>query len=75
MVRYKIIKELKEKTNFTQLVASGVVSLTIATWFQIYETYLSEIVKNENSIAVQFTADHYNVSNSQIYKIVSFMSS
>ena len=73
MNRYEMINQLKQCSNFTQLVASGIVSLSISTWLQIYETYLIELKTNEKSVAIQFTADYYNLSTRQIYKVLSFM--
>jgi len=73
MNRYEIINQLRNCTNFTQLVASGIVSISIASWLQIYETYLFELKSNDKPTSIQFTADYYNLSNSQIYKVISFM--
>ena len=72
MVRYELIKMLPE---FTKLIASGILPLSIATKLQVYETFLGELEKNEKPIAIQFTADYYNLSVSQIYKVVGFMES
>ena len=73
MNRYEIITQLKTCSNFTQLVASGIVSLSISSWLQIYETYLNELKSNDKPTSIQFTADYYNLSNRQIYKVISFM--
>jgi hypothetical protein len=73
MNRYEILQQLKTCSNFTQLVASGIVSLSVSSWLQIYETYLIELKTNEKSVAIQFTADYYNLSTRQIYKVLSFM--
>lgn len=73
MNRYEIITQLKTCSNFTQLVASGIVSISIASWLQIYETYLTELKHNDKPTSIQFTADYYNLSNRQIYKVISFM--
>ena len=75
MVRYEIITQLKECSNFTQLVASGIVPLSVSSWLQIYETYLGELKENEKSTSIQFTADYYNISIQMVYKIINFMTS
>ena len=69
MVRYNLLKDL----NLTPLVSCGIISLTIATWLQIYELYLEELKDNQKVIAIQFTADYYNISERNIYKIINFM--
>ena len=73
MTRYEILQQLKTCSNFTQLVASGIISISISGWLQIYETYLDELKAEEKPVAIQATADYYNLSNSQIYKVISFM--
>ncbi len=75
MVRYEIITQLKECSNFTQLVAYGIVPLSVSSWLQIYETYLGELKENEKSTSIQFTADYYNISIQMVYKIINFMTS
>lgn len=69
MVKYDLLKSI----DLTPLVASGIISLTIATWLQIYELYLNELKENQKVIAIQFTADYYNISERNIYKIINFM--
>ena len=73
MVRYELIKQLKQNNNFTQLVANGIVPISVSTWFEIYEVFLKECETNKKSVAVQSTADYFNFSNSYIYKIIEFM--
>jgi hypothetical protein len=69
MVRYNLLKAIE----LTPLVSCGIISLTIATWLQIYELYLDELKENQKVIAIQFTADYYNISERNIYKIINFM--
>ena len=69
MVRYELLKS----TNLTPLVATGIISINIATWLNIYETYLGEVKENEKVVAIQSTADYYNISTPTIYRIISFM--
>lgn len=71
--RYIIIQKLRANNNLSVLVASGIISLTIPTWLQIYETFLFELKQNARSISIQATADNFNVSNSQVYKIIAYM--
>lgn len=72
MVRYELIKETK---NINKLINLGIVPLSIATRMQVYETYLDNIKKMKKSQAVRFTADHYQLSDSQIYKVINYMES
>ena len=69
MVRYNLLKE----TNITPLVASGIISISVATWLTIYEFYLTELKDNQKVIAISFTSDYYNISERNMYKIISFM--
>lgn len=69
MVRYELLKSV----NLTPLVASGIVSINIATWLQIYDYYTNELKKNSKVNSIQFTADYYNISTPTIYRIISFM--
>ena len=70
MVRYELIKQQKD---FTSLVASGVIPLTISTWIKVYETFIGELKENPKPIAIQFTADYFNLTTKTVYKVVSFM--
>jgi len=69
MVRYELLKS----TNLTPLIATGIVSINIATWLQVYETYLKELKKNTKVISIQFTSDYYSLSIQTIYKVINFM--
>jgi hypothetical protein len=69
MVRYELLKS----TNLMPLVATGIVSINIATWLQIYETYLGELKENVKVVSIQSTADYYNLSIQTIYKVINFM--
>lgn len=71
--RYVLIKKMQSDNNLSNLVASGIISISIPTWLQIYETFLNEKKEYVKVVAIQNTADYYNLSNSQIYKIISFM--
>ena len=69
MVRYELLKS----TNLMPLVATGIISINIATWLQIYETYLGELKENIKVVAIQSTADYYNLSERTVYNVISFM--
>lgn len=69
MVRYELLKSV----NLTPLVASGIVSIDIATWLQIYDFYLKELQQNKKAISIQFTSEYYNISDRSIYRIINFM--
>lgn len=69
MVRYELLKA----TNITPLVASGIISINVATWINIYEYYLQELKDNQKVLAISFTSDYYKISERSIYKIISFM--
>jgi hypothetical protein len=69
MVRYELLKS----TNITPLVASGIISINVATWINIYEYYLHELKGNQKVNAIQFAADYYRISTPTIYRIISFM--
>lgn len=69
MVRYEILKGM----NITPLVASGIISINIATWLTIYDFYLNELKDNQKVIAISFTSDYYRISERNIYRIISFM--
>lgn len=69
MVRYELLKV----TNITPLVASGIISINIATWITIYEFYLNQLNTNQKVIAIQYSSEYYNVSIQTIYKIINFM--
>lgn len=70
MVRYELIKQ---QQDFNNLVKSGIIPTSIYTWLQVYETYLGETKSNEKTIAIQFTADYYNLTIQTIYRVISFM--
>lgn len=69
MVRYELLKSV----NLTSLVASGIVGINIATWLQVYETYLKEMTENIKVVSIQSTADYYSISTPTIYRIINFM--
>jgi hypothetical protein len=71
--RYQIIKNIQKDNKFSELVACGIISISIPTWLQFYETFLDEKKTNDKSVAIQSTSDIYGISNSQMYKIIAFM--
>lgn len=72
MKRYELFKELP---NFTKLIASGIVPISMSVKLQVYEKYLEIAKTKKKSIAIKDTADYFDLSDSQIYKVVSFMES
>lgn len=73
--RYELIKAVKEQNLFNQMVYSGVISLNIATWFDVYERYLFLFTTNNKSNAVLHTADYFNLTDRTVYRIISYMES
>lgn len=72
MERHQLLKQLP---NFTKLIASGIVPLSMSVRLQVYEKYLELLRTNKKAQAIKDTADYFNLSDSQIYKVVSFMES
>lgn len=68
--RYELIKEL---TNLTKLVASGIVPLGVSVKLQIYENYLDELKKNKKPVAITFTADKFGICENYVYRVINFM--
>lgn len=74
MVRYELLKNLTGCVSLTKLTASGIISLSISTKLQVYETYLSELQTEKNKqVAIQSTADYYGFSIKHIYSVINFM--
>jgi hypothetical protein len=81
MTRYELIRKCKEESDFTGLIASGLISITIAAWFDIYEVFLLELSKKENRtkkeryLSVTHTCEYYNnrISERNVYRIIKFM--
>jgi len=71
--RYELLAETKEKNVFNQLVYSGIISFTIATWFDIYERYLFETKSNKKSASILATSDYFGVSERNVYRIIDYM--
>ena len=79
MNRYELILKCKKDNSFTNLVASGLISITVASWFDIYENFLREVKesrdksKKQRYVCVTNTVDMFKISERQVYKIISFM--
>jgi hypothetical protein len=73
--RYELLKQCKETGLFNKLVFCGIISLPIATWFDIYEKYIFYFKNNNKTKSVNYTADYFNVNERTIYRIISFMES
>lgn len=70
--RYQLMSELRSHNLLKELVARGVVNFTVVNWLEIYDHYLSECKENQKPIAIQFTADFWNVSERNLYRIISY---
>lgn len=66
--RYEFILKLKKQGVFVDLIASGLMSINVAGWFDIYELYL----KYKNVKEVADILDN-KVSDRQVYRIIKFM--
>ena len=76
LTRYEFIKKLKTENVYTDLIASGLMSINVAMWFDVYEIFLSEVsVIKEKYSSVTATSDILNneISERQIYRIIKFM--
>lgn len=71
--RYDLLLKLQAEGCLTSLVASGIIPVSVATWYEIYKHYLSELIENQKVLAIQFTADQYEISESNLYRIIRFM--
>lgn len=72
MVRYEILK----KTDLLPLVATGIVSIDIANWLDIYEWYLKNQYGGcKKPQAIKNTADYWDISDRTLYRIINFMES
>ena len=71
--RYLLLKDIKNKLNFTALVSSGIVPINISNKLTIYEKYLNQLTENDKSTSIQYVADFYNISNRNVYRIIEFM--
>ncbi len=76
LTRYEFIKKLKTENVYTDLIASGLMSINVAMWFDVYEIFLSEVsVIKEKYPSVTATSDKLKneISERQIYRIIKFM--
>lgn len=71
--RYEVIKKLKQDGLFTKLVASGIISIDLATRLSIYEEYLKLRVDNKKPVAIKMTSELMRVSSSNLYLIIRYM--
>lgn len=66
--RYEFILKLKKQGVFVDLIASGLMSVSVAGWFDIYELYL----KYKNAKEVADILDN-KISDRHVYRIIKFM--
>ena len=55
------------------LIKSGLIPVHLLGWKTIYELYLEEIKFNNKSMTYFLVSDEYNLSESQVRRIVKFM--
>lgn len=71
MNRYQLLKQIP---NTAQLIASGILPISMSVRLQVYERYLDlKRIEKKNSQAIQKTADYFDLSDVQVYKVVAFM--
>lgn len=71
--RLELLQRLQNEGLFAPLVAVGIVSISIATWLDIYSHYQKECEENQKTIAVQFTADYWKISERNLFRIIKFL--
>lgn len=71
--RQEMLLSLKQQGVFAELVAAGLIKLHVANWLDIYNHYIEECQSNQKTIANQFTADHWGVSERNLYRIIEYM--
>jgi hypothetical protein len=71
--RYELLVEAKEKNVFNQLVYAGIISFTIANWIDIYEVYVLKSKKNSKTVSILETAEYFNTSERNLYRIIQYM--
>lgn len=73
--RYELLKKVKKENLFNQMVYSGIISLNIATWYDVYEKYIFFTGKNNKSKSILKTADYFNIAERTVYRIITYMES
>ncbi len=79
MTRYELILKCKKENIFTNLVGSGIISITTASWFDVYENFLKQVEeskdksKKQRYVCVTNVVEVFKISERQVYKIISFM--
>lgn len=71
--RYQILTEIKEKKLFNQLVYSGIISFTIAIWYDIFEMYQNNKKTLSKSDSILETSNYFDTSERNIYRIINYM--
>lgn len=73
--RYELLKQCKENELFNKLVFCGIISLAIATWYEVYQKYLFLFKTNGKTKSVNLTADYFNLNERTVYRVITFMES
>jgi hypothetical protein len=66
------MSELRSHDLLKELVALGVIGITVVNWLDIYDHFISECKDNQKAIAIQFTADYWSISERNLYRIISY---
>jgi hypothetical protein len=75
MTNYEFLKS-KDNLELWEFAKRGILPIDIMTKITIYEFYLNEQkTQMSNKVAVQSTADKYNLHFGTIYRIINFMKS
>lgn len=67
---YNLLQELENANLLTKCVKGGVIPMNLTAQKKIYEYYLQEKAKYQNSQAITNTADEFHISEKYVYKIV-----
>jgi hypothetical protein len=71
--RYELLQYAKSIGIFSKMVYSGIISLNVAAWVDIYEKYLNYLQENNKTNSVYKTAEYYNLNERTIYRIITYM--
>lgn len=81
MNRYELITKCKKENDFTNLITSGLISIKIANWYDVYIYFLAlletkkEVTAKDRFAFVTQTAEYWNVCETTVYNIIRFMES
>jgi hypothetical protein len=70
---YELLKDLEKDGKLKDLTKSGIVSPIYNNYIEIFEYYKRQLRKSEKMNAIYLTAEHFNISDSSVYKIIGKM--